>query len=1015
MLRFTLEVGFDWSRTPWIAEIPKSEFIQGNNSFEFWQTGGGYHVHDLAIRIYYDDAHPLVAGANSDVTPPSGRLLTVKGDGTALNASDGGLLTMNNNQLQLTAEISGTAKLVEFHGYYFGYDEDNDGRFTDWHNRGRVNWFPGGTEVQSPDLGGTIDHLGTKRTPSDGTYSVTTDVSTIPDQTGVRFKIRIVDNAGNVREAAGGVSNQFEIRRTNPLVAFIDNIFQDLVLRLNGKPLEADEYMELPPEITSFESSGKQGKLVNSFWRSPKTQINGSSNISPSFTDGDFWHLSASNFNINFLAPGTNNFHYITGGGGSGEFIEKPGPMVVAERNSGINTDSAPPSIYGLYPVNNSTVTDGDTIIAANLFDLVAGVNKSTIVLKVNDIPVTPLIEGTKYNYILRYLPNTPFVAGENVAVSLSACDLDGRCTTSSWGFKIYQEPVPASIASDDFNRCTFGDVAAWSFVNPLNDAALTMVDGKKVAISVPSGTQHDFGTTVNVPRIMQSVNDTDFEIDVKFESVFNAVQQIQGVIIEEDAASFLQLRFQYRADGQIDIEAWDHSGGSATKRRFATLANASPLYLRVSRTTDTWRVYYSTTGEANSWVKLQFDRVMTVSKIGVFVGNGGSSPAAFTGVVDYLFNNASPINPEDGNALVLPPVQIAGSGTVTPNPICGEPVQLTATAANGWRFVNWSGSLTGSQNPATIANINGSESITATFKQVFTLSTNTVGNGSITANPQQADYLDGDQVLLTAVPVEGFIFTGWSGDASGTTNPLAVTMNANKTVTATFKQLFAVNVTVVGNGSVTKSPDQAQYIDGDALTLVATANAGWAFAGWSGDLSGSTTPANLTVNGDKTITATFREIRALTINVTGSGTVSKAPDKTEYADGDVVTLTAVPAEGWAFVGWSGDLSGNANGASITLDSDKTVTANFKQTYQLTVTTEGQGSVSRTPDQALYVDGDQVSLQATAAEGWEFVGWAGDLTGAVNPMTVTMDGDKAVQAIFAKVPTTDLARLVVVL
>lgn len=998
---YSPEVGFDWSRTPWIAEIPKSEFVQGNNSFEFWQTGGGYHVHDLAIRVYYDDAHPLVAGPGSDVTPPNGQLVTVKGDDSPINAGDGGVLNLNNNQLVLTANISGTAKLVEFHGYYFGYDEDNDGKFTDWHNRGRVNWFPGGTEVQNPDLGGVIDHLGTQRTPSDGTYSVTYDASIIPDQNNVRFKIRIIDSAGNVREAAGGASAPFELRRTNPVVAFVNSVFQDLVLRLNGKPLEADAYMELPSAITSFQATGKQGKLVNSFWRAPKTQINGGSSISPSFAKGDFWNLSSAPFNINFLIAGNNNFHYLTGGGGAGEFIEKPGPMVVVQRNASANSDTAPPQAYSFLPVNNTTVSSPSPLITAHLFDLVAGVNRNSIVLKVNGTPVNPLIEGTKYNYLVRYQPTEAFEPGQTVPVTVDACDLDGRCmTTATWSFKIYQDPVLSTIVSDDFNRCSFGDVAAWSFVNPLNDATLNLVNGRQVAIAVPAGVAHDFTTTAaNAARIMQPANDTDFEMDVKFESVFTAAQQLQGVMIEESATSYLQLRFQYRADGQVDFEAWDHNGGTVTKRRFTALANASPLYMRVNRTGDTWRVYYSLTGEASSWVRLQFDRIMVVSKVGVFVGNTGASPA-FTGVIDYVFNNAAPISPEDATALILPAIQVVGSGTVAKNPLCGKPVQLTATPETGWRFAGWSGSLTGTQNPATIATITGSEAITATFKQIVTLAVNTVGSGTVTKNPDQADYLAGDQVTLTATPADGWVFTGWSGDATGTTNVLSVAMTGNKNITATFKQLFTVNVSAVGNGAVTKGPDQAQYIDGDQVTLTATPADGWAFAGWSGDFTGNTSPAVVTVNGNKTIVATFKQRRALTINVTGNGTVSKDPNKAEYADGDVVTLTATPQTGWSFVGWSGAATGSASSTTITLDADKTVTATFKQNFALTVTTTGQGAVARTPDQVNYVDGTQVTLQATAADGWEFVGWGGDLTGAVNPMTITMSGAKNVEAIF---------------
>lgn len=65
-----------------------------------------------------------------------------------------------------------------------------------------------------------------------------------------------------------------------------------------------------------------------------------------------------------------------------------------------------------------------------------------------------------------------------------------------------------------------------------------------------------------------------------------------------------------------------------------------------------------------------------------------------------------------------------------------------------------------------------------------------------------------------------------------------------------------------------------------------------------------------------------------LTITTQGSGTVAAAPEG-PYDSGTVVTLTATPESGWSFQEWTGDLSGNANPASITLDADKAVTAVF--------------------------------------------------------------------------------------
>ncbi len=210
------DVGSDWSRTPYIGTIKMSELKQGTNEIRFW--GGGYHVHDIAIRIYYDDANPLLDSQGQPHTAPTGSLTTLEDDSAVVPANTPATLNVNNNDLTLTATVGEGADYVEFHGYYFGYDEDNDGEFLDWHNRGRNNWYPGGTSEKA--TGGTIDHVGTVDTPAAGSYSTTWDMGHIPDQDGAKFKIRVVGTDGNVREAAGGVSAEFEFKRNKHLVAF---------------------------------------------------------------------------------------------------------------------------------------------------------------------------------------------------------------------------------------------------------------------------------------------------------------------------------------------------------------------------------------------------------------------------------------------------------------------------------------------------------------------------------------------------------------------------------------------------------------------------------------------------------------------------------------------------------------------------------------------------------------------------------------------------------------------------
>ncbi len=83
------------------------------------------------------------------------------------------------------------------------------------------------------------------------------------------------------------------------------------------------------------------------------------------------------------------------------------------------------------------------------------------------------------------------------------------------------------------------------------------------------------------------------------------------------------------------------------------------------------------------------------------------------------------------------------------------------------------------------------------------------------------------------------------------------------------------------------------------------------------------------------------------------SGLGDLEPRSGDY--GSIVSLDPVPAAGWHFVGWSGDLSGSDDPASITMDGDKAVTATFAiDQHTLDVTVVGSGSVTTSPDHATY-------------------------------------------------------------
>ncbi len=67
------------------------------------------------------------------------------------------------------------------------------------------------------------------------------------------------------------------------------------------------------------------------------------------------------------------------------------------------------------------------------------------------------------------------------------------------------------------------------------------------------------------------------------------------------------------------------------------------------------------------------------------------------------------------------------------------------------------------------------------------------------------------------------------------------------------------MTVNVEGSGSVSRN-NTGPYHYGDVVELTATPDPGWNFSGWSEDLSGNTNPEVITIDGNKTVTATFTQ-----------------------------------------------------------------------------------------------------------------------------------------------------------
>ena len=144
------------------------------------------------------------------------------------------------------------------------------------------------------------------------------------------------------------------------------------------------------------------------------------------------------------------------------------------------------------------------------------------------------------------------------------------------------------------------------------------------------------------------------------------------------------------------------------------------------------------------------------------------------------------------------------------------------------------------------------------TVSYTLTVTISPSGSGTVTRNPDLAGYSANAVVTLTANPGAGYTFSSWSGTNNNAINPTTVTINANKSVTATFVATYTLTVTVSGSGSVTKNPDLAAYPAGTVVTLTANPGAGYAFSSWSGAVTGTANPTTVTMNSNKSVTATF-------------------------------------------------------------------------------------------------------------------------------------------------------------
>jgi uncharacterized repeat protein (TIGR02543 family) len=214
------------------------------------------------------------------------------------------------------------------------------------------------------------------------------------------------------------------------------------------------------------------------------------------------------------------------------------------------------------------------------------------------------------------------------------------------------------------------------------------------------------------------------------------------------------------------------------------------------------------------------------------------------------------------------------------------------------------------------------------------------------------------------------------------------------------------LNIYLTSGGTTDPETGTHSYAYGTEVTITAYPDSGYRFSGWTGDVpSGheNDNPLTIIMDSDKSITANFSVILQYTLTIAAGtgGTTTPAPGNYTHDSGTQVTITAVPDSGYNFSGWSGSATGTTNPITITMDSNKSITANFIRQYTLTIAAGTGGPTTPAPGNYTHNSGTQVTITAVPNSGYDFSGWSGSASGTTNPITIAMDSDKSITANFS--------------
>ncbi len=294
-----------------------------------------------------------------------------------------------------------------------------------------------------------------------------------------------------------------------------------------------------------------------------------------------------------------------------------------------------------------------------------------------------------------------------------------------------------------------------------------------------------------------------------------------------------------------------------------------------------------------------------------------------------------------------------------------------------------------------------------------YTLSTNASpsNGGTITLSPSGGTYEEGTVVTATVNASNGYDFVNWSGASESSSSTIQITMDGSKSLTANFRSSTGgttIQIQENANGfcNVEGSIDNNNggFTGNGFANTENTSGSGieWTVnASTSGSYSLQWRHANGSADNrtGRVLINESEQISNVDFTSTGSWTSwtnSGIVTVNLPAGNNLIRLEATNGSGLSNIDWV-EIAGNTPTIGNCDGSGPE-----PETYNLTtaVTPSNGGTITFNPSGGSYLAGTVVTLTANPSNGFIFNSWSGDVSGGAATVTLTMDGNKNVNALF---------------